>query len=349
MRMKNIFADKIILVTGGVGTIGRRLVLQLLTFNPAAIRILDVDESTEFELEQELKSMLSDSEFRKIRFFIGNVRDLERLKRAIQGVDIVFHLAALKHVTLCEYNPSEAVKTNVIGIQNIINASIDEGVEKFIFTSSDKAANPTNMMGATKLLGEKLVISANRYKGHKKCIFSSVRFGNVINSRGSVIPLWKKQLESDKALTITNKDMTRFMMSIQDTTNFLLKATELARGGEVFVSKMPSIHIGEMAQAFIKDAAPKYGKDPKDIKQNVIGLRSGEKMYEELMTDEEVTRSLETDTMFVILPPIKELMKDAHLREIGAHEVTSQEYNSHKMQTLSPDELLLFLRNSDIW
>jgi len=185
----DLFKNKKILITGGTGSIGQEIVREVLKHEPAVVRILDIDETKQFELQQEYE------DYENIRFLLGDIRDKERLYRAIEDIDIVFHTAALKHVQACEYNPFEAVKTNVIGTQNLIDVAIDEEVEKVIFTSSDKAVNPTNVMGATKLLAERLITSANYYKGARKTVFSSVRFGNVLGSRGSVIPLFKNQIE----------------------------------------------------------------------------------------------------------------------------------------------------------
>jgi len=225
----NTFKNKKILVTGGTGSIGQEIMREILRYEPEVVRILDVDETKQFELEQEYGNR------ENVRFLLGDIRDKERLYRAIEDIDIVFHTAALKHVLACEYNPFEGVKTNVIGIQNLISVCIDEEVEKVIFTSSDKAVNPTNVMGATKLLAERLMTSANYYKGTRRTIFSSVRFGNVLGSRGSVIPLFKKQIEAGGPVTLTNKEMTRFIMPMRDAINLLFKATELAQGGEIFI------------------------------------------------------------------------------------------------------------------
>jgi FlaA1/EpsC-like NDP-sugar epimerase len=293
--LESFYDNKIILVTGGTGSIGKEIVKTLLNFNPKAIRVLDINETALFDLEQELNTT-------KIRTFLGDIRDKSRLKRAIEGVDIVFHAAALKHVPLCEYNPFEAVKTNVVGTQNLIDVALDEGIEKFITISTDKAVNPVNVMGATKLLSERLTISANLYKGDRKTAFSAVRFGNVLNSRGSILPLLKEQLKNGKDITLTHPDMTRFIMSIGDAVKLVLKSCTLAKGGEIFILKMPSVRIKDLIEVIIEEFALKYRCDPEDITIKIIGKRVGEKLYEELIIEEEIYNLEELEDMFIVYP-----------------------------------------------
>ena len=288
--MKSIFKDKNILITGGTGSIGQEIMREVLKHEPTTVRILDLDETKQFELQEEY------GDLENIRFLLGDVRDKERLYRALKDIDIVFHTAALKHVLSCEYNPFEAVKTNVLGIQNLIEAAMDEGVEKVIFTSSDKAVNPTNVMGATKLLAERLIIAGNYYKGRRRTKFSSVRFGNVLGSRGSVVPLFKKQIENGGPVTITNEAMTRFIMPMKDAVKLLFKAAELTKGAEIFVLKMKTIRITDLADVMIDELALN------EIKIEIIGNKEGEKLYEELMTEEEAKRALEIEDMFIVLP-----------------------------------------------
>src|SRR3989344_4252764 len=230
--MKDVFEGKDILVTGGCGSIGSEIVKQLLKYNPKKIRVMDNNESNLFYLGQELNTD-------KVRLLIGDVRDRNRVYRAMKGVDIVFHAAALKHVPLCEYNPFEAVSTNVVGTENMISAAIDNGVEKFIGISTDKAVNPINTMGATKLLSEKIIIDTSLSEMRTK--FCCVRFGNVLDSVGSVIPIFKKQIKNKGPLTITDKNMTRFFMTMPDAINLVLKASEITEGGEIFILKMDVI------------------------------------------------------------------------------------------------------------
>ncbi len=345
--MQNIFKNKNILITGGVGSVGKEIINQIFKFDPKTVRILDIDESREFEIEHELEQKISAKDFKKLRFLLGDIRDKERLERAIEDIDIIFHTAALKHVNSCEYNPFEAVKTNILGLQNLIDVSIENEVEKVIFTSTDKAANPTNTMGATKLLGERLMISANYYKGNRKTLFSSVRFGNVLGSRGSVIPLWVKQIKNGGSVTVTDPTMTRFIMSIERAVELLFESTKIAHGSEVFIFKMPAVRLGDLVEVVIEETAPKYNLNSKDIKIKTIGLKSGEKYYEELMTDEEVTRSLETENMFIIFPQLKELINREYFRELGAKEVYSKDYNSHKRKLLNKEEIKKVLYESN--
>jgi len=291
----NYYENKKILVTGGAGSIGGQLVKKLLDFNPYVIRIYDNNETGLFDLEKELHSD-------KIRTLVGDIRDKDRLIMAMDGIDIVFHASALKHVLLCEYNPFDAVKTNVLGTQNVLEAAIANKVQKVINVSTDKAVSPTNVMGATKLLAERLTISANYYSGSKKTVFSSVRFGNVLNSRGSVIPLFKKQIECGGPVTVTDKNMTRFYMDIPAAVNLIILAGDLARGREIFILKMPALNILDLAKTMIQELAESYGHSSKNIEIKFIGKRSGEKIYEELMTEDEIERAYENENMFIILP-----------------------------------------------
>ena len=302
--LEETFRDKRILITGGTGSIGSELVKKLLEYNPKVIRIFSNDENAQFDLEQELK------EYDNLRFLVGDVRDKERLKRATEDVDIVFHAAALKHVPSCEYNPFEAIRTNVIGTQNLLDVAMDEEVEKVITISTDKAVNPVNVMGATKLLAERLTIAANYYKGLRKTVFSCVRFGNVLGSRGSVVQLFEKQIQNGEPLTVTDPDMMRFVMSMDRAIELVLKAVQMAKGEEIFVFKMPALRVGILAEVMIQKMAPKYGYDPRDIKVEIVGKRKGEKLYEELMTEDEAMNAHETEDMLVIMPgPPKEGLK----------------------------------------
>jgi UDP-N-acetylglucosamine 4,6-dehydratase len=301
--MEIVLKNKKILVTGGTGSIGRMIVYELLKHEPSVIRILDIDETREASMQNYLK------QHSNVRFLIGDIRDKDRLLRAMEDIDIVFHTASFKHVLSCEYNPFEAVKTNVIGTQNLIDAAINEEVEKFVFTSSDKAVNPTNVMGATKLLAERLVTAANYYKGARKTIFFSVRFGNVLGSRGSVVHLFKKQIQKGGPLTITDPKMTRFVMSTSEAVRLLFKSMELAQGGEIFIFKMPSVKILDMCQVMLEQCASDVKCKTGSIEIKMIGRKPGEKLYEELITQSEAERSLETKDMFIVLPEVKENLK----------------------------------------
>jgi len=291
--MQSFYKDKVILVTGGSGSIGSEIVKKLLEFDPDAIRILDINETALFELEEDLKSD-------KIRTFIGDVRDKDRLERAFEDVDIIFHAAALKHVPLCEFNPFDAVKTNVLGTQNVLDAALNKNVGKVIVISTDKSVNPVNVMGATKLLAERLTISANYYGPTKRTVFSCVRFGNVLDSRGSVIPIFRKQISNGGPVTITDPKMSRFIMHIPDSVDLILMAGHMANGEEIFILKMPAVNVVDLAEVMIEDLAPKYGYTPEEIEIEIIGKRFGEKMYEELLTKDE-TLYVENKEDFYIL------------------------------------------------
>ena len=324
-ELRKFYEDKTILITGGAGSIGSEIVRTLLKFDPKVIRVLDINETGLFKLEQELKS-------EKIRLFIGDIRDKDRLKRAMEGVDIVFHAAALKHVPLCEYNPFEAVKTNVIGTQNLIDVALDEEIEKFITISTDKTVNPINVMGATKLLAERLTTAANLYKGKRRTAFSVVRFGNVLNSRGSILPLIKEQIKKGGPVTLTDPQMTRFIMSINDAVILVLKAGMLAKGGEIFILKMPAIKILDLIEVVVEELAPKYGYSPKSISIEIVGKRPGEKLFEELMTEEEAMNAKELEDMYIVhTEEIYDKRNGSHKQNYG--------YNSKNAKHLTKEEI----------
>ncbi len=335
--MEKLFRNKNILITGGAGSVGQELTREILKYRPRVVRILDIDETRQFEFQRELRK------FKNVRFFIGDVRDEARLRYAVEDVDIVFHAAALKHVEACEYNPFEAIKTNVMGTQNIIDVAIKEEVSKVIFTSSDKAVNPTNVMGTTKLMCERLMTAANFYRGPRDIVFSSVRFGNVVGSRGSVTPLFRDQIQAGGPLTVTNPKMTRFIMSMPRALGLLFKATQMAQGGEVFVFKMSAVKVSDLAGAMIESFAPKYGYSPREIKTEVIGSKPGEKLYEELMTTDEAQRALETKEMFIILPEMKELL-DKKLGYPGTRPAKLKSYKSIDTRLLTKAEIKRMFR-----
>ncbi|MGZ9161136.1 MAG: polysaccharide biosynthesis protein [Candidatus Limnocylindrales bacterium] len=286
------------LVTGGSGTIGSRLVDHLLGLDPEVVRVLGRDETKQFYDRHRHRD-------RNIRFLIGDIRDRDRLIRACEGIDVVFHCAALKHVESGEYNPFEATQTNVTGTQNVIDACLAAGVATMILTSSDKAANPTSVMGASKLLAEKLVSAATNYRGSHPTIFASVRFGNVLGSRGSALELFARQIAAGGPVTVTDPAMTRFIMSTDRAVELAIKAAEVARGGEVFVFKMPAARLDDLITAAIDVVAPAHGLDPASIARRTIEPRAGEKAYEELMTEDESTRALDIGDMFAVLPSIE--------------------------------------------
>lgn len=295
-----MYKGKKILIIGGTGTVGKTLFYRLLKENPKVIRLLSRDEHKQFVLENELRIIKSTDNgaeipsIANVRFLIGDVRDKERVMRAMEGIDIVFNVAAMKHVPSCEYNPFEAVKTNVLGVENVIEAALKNNVRTVIYTSTDKAASPTNTMGATKLLAERLMSAAQFSRGSAQTKFISVRFGNILMSRGSVLPLFIEQAKVGKPLTLTDPEMTRFVMTKERAVELILKAVDISLGGEIFVLKMPVVKMGDVAKA----VSSYFG----GIEIHTIGKRPGEKMYEELMTEEESMRALEFEDMFAILP-----------------------------------------------
>lgn len=338
----DFYKDKIILVTGGAGSIGSQLVRRLLDLEPNAVRVLDNNETGLFDLGKDLQSD-------KIRLFIGDMRDDNRLKRALEGVDIVFHAAALKHVPLCEHNPFDAVKTNVLGTQNLMDAALDKEVDKVILISTDKAVNPSNVMGATKLLAERLTISANYYRGNRKTAFSCVRFGNVLNSRGSVIPLFKKQIEEGDEVTLTDPEMTRFVMSIPKAVDLILKVGEIAQGGEIFILKMPVIKISDLAEVMVKKLAPLSGRDPTHMRIKTTGIRSGEKLYEKLMTSEESRNAYEDGSMLVIVPQDPELRRETtQLQYLTFRKTEMKGYSSNDVEPLTKSEISSLLEELNL-
>ncbi|MGA3600106.1 UDP-N-acetylglucosamine 4,6-dehydratase (inverting) [Lysinibacillus agricola] len=275
--------NKTVLVTGGTGSFGKKFIQKALTLGVKKIIVFSRDELKQYEMKQEFKD-------ERIRFFIGDVRDKDRLYRAFDGVDIVIHAAAMKHVDACEYNPFEAVKTNIHGAQNIIEAAIDRGVEKVIALSTDKACSPVNLYGATKLASDKLFVAANAYVGEKKTRFSVVRYGNVVGSRGSVVPFFKKIKDTGK-LPITDARMTRFWITLDQGVQFVLDNLDRMYGGEIFVPKIPSMNIMDLAKAI----AP-------NCKYEIIGIRPGEKLHEAMIMEDDARHTREFDTYYVIQP-----------------------------------------------
>ena len=284
--------EKVILLTGGTGSFGKAFTKYVLNnYNPKKIIIYSRDEFKQFIMQNDFKKEFPDK-FSKLRFFIGDVRDKDRLKRAMEGVDYVIHAAALKQVPACEYNPQEAIKTNIHGAQNVIDAALDSGVKKVVALSTDKAVNPVNLYGGTKLVSDKLFIAANSYVGEKDICFSIVRYGNVAGSRGSVIPFFKDLIDKgEKELPITYFRMTRFWISLEEGVQLVIKALEESKGGETFISKIPSFKITDLAEAMLPGCAKKE-----------IGIREGEKLHEIMVTTEDSMTTYEYDKHFIVYP-----------------------------------------------
>jgi UDP-N-acetylglucosamine 4,6-dehydratase len=280
-------AQKIILVTGGTGSFGKKFIHSMLEkHNPAKLIVFSRDELKQHEMR------MSGFNQPVLRYFIGDVRDQRRLRRAMQGVDIVVHAAALKQVPACEYNPMEAIKTNIMGTSNVVDASLDAGVKKVLALSTDKAVNPVNLYGATKLAAEKLVVQSNAYAGGSETRFSCVRYGNVVGSRGSVVPKFFQQRASGR-LTVTDERMTRFWITLDQGVDFVINCIEQMSGGEVFVPKIPSTTIVDLAKAVAPQA-----------KIDFIGIRPGEKLHEVLISEDEARSTIELEQMYVVQPAV---------------------------------------------
>ncbi|MCJ7702666.1 MAG: UDP-N-acetylglucosamine 4,6-dehydratase (inverting) [Anaerolineales bacterium] len=278
--------DQVILITGGTGSFGKKFVeIMLSEFHPEKLIIYSRDELKQHEMQ------VGGFNDPRLRYFIGDVRDLPRLRRAMQGVDIVVHAAALKQVPACEYNPMEAVKTNILGTSNVVDSAIDARVKKVLALSTDKAVTPVNLYGATKLTAEKLVVASNAYAGDMQTRLSCVRYGNVVGSRGSVVPIFIHQRENGNKLTITDKRMTRFWLSLDQGVRFVISNIERMHGGEVFVPKIPSTKIIDLAKVI----APKSEIE-------VIGIRPGEKLHEMMISRDESRSTIELDKMYVVKP-----------------------------------------------
>lgn len=341
--MKSMFEGKSILVTGTCGTVGSELNRQLLTkpeYAPAEVVGIDNNESQLFFLDQQY---LKDG---RANFFVADIRDRDELTRKMAGIDIVFHCAALKHVILCERSPEQAVQTNIQGVQNVIAAAQANGVEKVIFTSSDKAVNPTNVMGTSKLMGERLMTAANSNKRGKGPIFTSTRFGNVLGSNGSVIPIFHNQIAKGGPVTLTHRDMTRFVMSIEESVRLVIDSSMQARGGEVFITKMPVVRIECLAKAMIAELAPGYGHNADEMEITYIGTKPGEKLYEELMSPEETRRALELKQYFSVLPAFRGIYHDIKYDYPDLiNDCVTNPYISAEERPLTVEEIRQILKN----
>ena len=288
------FAERRILVTGGTGSIGGAIVESLLAQEPKAVRVISRDDSKQFELAQRHRDANA------LRMLIGDVRSRQRMDRAMAEVELVFHAAAMKHVPACEFNPFEAIETNVRGTQNVVEAAIDAGVERVLGISTDKAVDPTNVMGATKLLMERILSAAEAYKGPVRTRFASVRFGNVIGSRGSLVPLIRGQVARGGPVTITAPEMSRYLMPVSEAVRLCFDAMSRMEGGEVFILKMPRVRVGDLVEVLVEAYAPLFGYRAQDIAIETVGARAGEKWHEFLLTDSEALAAEELDGMYIL-------------------------------------------------
>ena len=322
-----MFDEKKILITGGTGSLGRALTKKLLDLNAKTIRIFSRNESKQIEMEDDLKDD-------RLRFFIGDVRDFPRLCKAVEGADFVFHAAALKHVPKIEYNPFEAIKTNILGSENIINACLTNNVEKAVCVSTDKAVSPLNIYGATKLLMEKLFVTANNYLNEEKykTKFFGLRYGNVLGSSGSVVPLFIEQIKSKKKISITDASMTRFSITMSEALDFILHATELGTGSEIFVPKLRAYSLLDVKEALFEML--------ENTGEEIIGIRPGEKLNETLINSEEIRYSWEIDNMYMISNP--EMMKTYP----KAEKIKNMKmYSSDTVDKIPKDELKQLIKN----
>lgn len=330
----NPWRGKRVFITGVCGTIGQELLRQVLQHEPREIVGIDNNESSLFFLIETYRGQ------QNVHLYLGDIRDRDKMQRMLQGMDVVLHSAALKHVVLCEESPNDAVQTNIHGTQNIIDAAQNGGVERVIFTSSDKAVNPTNVMGTTKLMGERLITAANAHKRAGGPVFFSSRFGNVLGSRGSVVPLFRRQIANGGPVTLTHPDMTRFVMTLEEAVALVMDSVFIAKGGEVFVTKMPVARISDIAEIMIEELAPRLGHDPRSIETQVIGTKAGEKLYEELLNEEEIRRTVDVDQYFVVTPAFKSVYHDTDYSYASkAARVLDRPYNSSLERPLSKHEL----------
>ncbi len=322
-----MFNGMTILITGGSGSFGTKFLKMIFDkYTPKKVIIYSRDEFKQSVMQSDYQNKVDMS---RVRFFIGDVRDRERLYRAFEGVDYVIHAAAMKQVPTCEYNPMEAIKTNIHGAQNVIDAALDKGVKKVVALSTDKAVNPINLYGGTKLVSDKLFIAANAYSGAKGTVFSVVRYGNVAGSRGSVIPIWQNIIDKGgKELGVTDLRMTRFWITLRQGVELVFKAMEESKGGETYISKIPSFHIGDLAKAMLPDCAI-----------NEIGIREGEKLHEVMVTKDDSRTTYEYDKHYIVYPNYS-WASDKNVMPGGKPVEDGFEYNSgNNTQWLDVEEL----------
>ena len=330
--------NKTILITGGTGSLGQALTKRLLEYNVKALRIFSRNESKQIEMESNIKDD-------RVRYLLGDVRDLQRLTRATEDVDLVFHAAALKHVPKIEYNPFEAIKTNVVGSQNMIDACLANDVEKVICVGTDKAVSPLNTYGATKLLMEKLFVAANNYLNPEKhrTVFLAVRYGNVLGSSGSVIPKFIEQIKTNKPVTITDPKMTRFSITMDEALDFIFNATKIGKGSEVFVPKLRAYNIVDVKNALTELLS--------DTGEKIIGIRTGEKLHETLINEDEIRYSWEFKNMYMIANPLYSLFTDKNIKESyqGIKKIEDiQKYSSNVVEKIPVKNLKTIIKNAGL-
>lgn len=326
-----MFKDKVLLITGGTGSFGNAVLNRFLDTDIKEIRIFSRDEKKQDDMRHEYQSKYPE-QFEKIRFYIGDVRDLQSVKNAMNGVDYIFHAAALKQVPSCEFFPLEAVKTNVIGTDNVLTAAIDAGVKKVICLSTDKAAYPVNAMGTSKAMMEKVIIAKSRTVSPEKTSISCTRYGNVMCSRGSVIPLFIEQIKQGKPMTLTEPQMTRFIMSLEEAVELVVFAFQNAETGDIMVQKAPACTIEVLAQAVAELFDPGH-----EIK--VIGIRHGEKMYETLLTNEECSNAMDLGAFYRVPCDKRDLNYDNYFKNGNTERVKLSEFNSNNTELLDVEQV----------
>lgn len=337
--IKDVFKGKKVAVTGGGGTIGQGLIDQLLDCDVELVRALEISEEALFRLEGKY------AHNENFQYFLCDIREYANLERMLREMDFVFHTAAFKHVPLCERSPFTALGTNVYGMESLIRAALRLEKCRVLFTSSDKAVNPTNVMGTSKLMGERMITAANALvnNGHET-VFTSTRFGNVAGSSGSVIPLFVRQISEGGPVTVTDREMTRFVMTIPEACLLVMRSLVLAKGGEVFVTKMPVVCIEDLAKVMIKMVAPFFNQDPSKIEIVEVGARPGEKLYEELLTEEEVRRTVEMENFFSVLPAFRNVYAEIDYNYQNIETTPATEvYNSGNHECMTDDQITDFL------
>lgn len=328
----SIFCDKILLITGGTGSFGNAVLKRFLNSDIKEIRIFSRDEKKQDDMRHEYQTkfpLFSD----KIQFYIGDVRNIDSVRQVVNGVDYIFHAAALKQVPSCEFFPMEAVRTNVLGTDNVLTAAIDEGVKTVICLSTDKAAYPVNAMGTSKAMMEKIIVAKSRSTNHQVTKICCTRYGNVMCSRGSVIPLWIDQIRNGEPITITEPSMTRFIMSLDEAVDLVLFAFQHGKNGDILVQKAPACTIETQANAVIELFDPK-----KNTKIRIIGIRHGEKMYETLLTNEECAHAVDMGNFYRVPSDKRDLNYDKYFRKGEVHRNTLSEFNSNNTRILSLEE-----------
>ncbi|MBM2575900.1 polysaccharide biosynthesis protein [Jannaschia sp. Os4] len=346
MALSEDFKGAAIAITGGAGSVGRTVVRKLIDDGVGLLRVIDNNEALLFDMEQEYRDVSG------IEFYCCDVADESELTRCFSNIRYVFHMAALKHVPICERSPFSAVNVNIRGTETVIRAAVRSGVRRVLFTSTDKAVNPTNVMGTSKLMGERLFTAADSMGGRdgERPIFASTRFGNVAGTRGSVIPLFAEQIARGGPVTLTDERMTRFVMTQSRAAELVIESIRHAQGGEVFITKMPALNVVDLARVMIDMLAPLHGHDPASIETRVIGARPGEKLWEELSTDEESARIFEGTEYLVVKPPFERITHAEARRLYPTLDLrdTSMTYHSEHVERMTDREIADFLLEEDV-